>query len=66
MSKEKIFMQYFCKNPNCNNIFIAEDLYGRKTPETFRYCPECEANGFPVIREDVKNQNKVRTRKPKD
>lgn len=54
------FMQYFCKNPECNNIFIAEDLYKRKTPETFRYCPKCEAKGFPKIRSDKANKNMVR------
>ena len=54
------YMQYFCKNPNCGRIFIAEDFYGRMTPETFRYCDECESNGFPVIRADKKNKNMVR------
>ena len=58
--KEKTFMQYFCKNPECGAIFIAEDLCNRKKPETWRYCPDCEAKGFPVIRQDPdleKNRN---------
>lgn len=62
MAKEKIYMQYFCKT--CGKIFIAEDLYRRITPETFRSCPECEAKGAPVIREDIKNKKMIR-RKPK-
>lgn len=52
-------MQYICKNPECDCMFIAEDLYGRKTPETFRYCPECEKKGFTQIRRDNLNNKKV-------
>jgi hypothetical protein len=47
-----IYMQYFCKARKCDNIFIAEDLYGRSTPETWRYCPNCEKKGKPKIRKD--------------
>lgn len=54
-------MQYFCKNPQCNRIFLAEDLYGRITPETFRYCEKCEGKGFTKIRSDKKNAKKIRT-----
>lgn len=54
-------MQYLCKNTGCGRIFIEKDLYGRMTPETFRYCLECETFGFPVIREDKKNKKMIRT-----
>lgn len=47
-----VYMQYVCKNPSCDAIFIAQDLYGRATPERWRYCPVCEAKGFPVIKND--------------
>lgn len=51
------YIQYICKNPKCDSIFLAEDLYNRSTPEHWRYCPECEAIGFEVIRENLKNTN---------
>jgi len=54
------YMQFICKNQNCGRIFIAEDLYERKTPEKYRYCDECEAKGFPIIRQDKKNKKMVR------
>lgn len=54
------YMQFICKNQDCGRMFIAEDLYERKTPEKYRYCAECEANGFPVIRQDEKNKKMVR------
>lgn len=54
------YMPYACKNPKCGARFLAEDLYGRMSEQKFRYCPKCEAAGFPVIREDVKNKNKTR------
>lgn len=60
MAKEQAFMQYICKT--CGKMFLAEDLYRRMTPETFRSCPECEAEGAPVIREDAKNQNMIRNK----
>lgn len=53
-------MQYICKNPNCQAIFIDKDLYGRITPETYKYCPKCEEAGFPKIKEDKKDKNKIR------
>ena len=53
-------MQHICKNPECNRIFLAEDLYKRTTPETFRYCTDCEKKGFPKIRFDRKNKKMVR------
>ena len=53
-------MQSICKNPDCGRIFIAEDLYERKTPEKYRYCAECEAKGLPIIRRDKKNKKMVR------
>lgn len=48
------YMQYVCKNPDCERMFLEKDLYRRITPETFRYCEECEKKGFPKIRFDVK------------
>lgn len=42
-----IYMQYTCKNKKCQRAFIDEDLRGRMTPETWKYCPECvEKHGF--------------------
>lgn len=64
MEKEKICMQHICKT--CGKIFTAEDLYRRMTPETFRSCPECEADGAEIIREDVKNTKMVRKKQPKN
>lgn len=47
MPREKVYMQYFCKNLKCNNGFIDEDLRGRMTPEKWKYCDECiEKYGF--------------------
>ena len=54
------YMPFFCKNPECNRIFLGEDLYKRTTPETYRYCSECEENGFPKIRFDGKNKKMLR------
>jgi hypothetical protein len=51
-------MQYVCKNPQCKKMFLAEDVKGCVTPQTWRYCPECESNSFPVIREKPKNLKK--------
>ncbi len=56
MAKDKVFMQYICKT--CGKMFLAEDLYRRRTPETFRSCEECESNGALVIREDI-NQRRI-------
>lgn len=60
LKTNKVYMQYFCKNQKCGRIFLAEDLYGRMIPETFRYCDECEKIGFPEIREDKKNKKMTR------
>lgn len=64
MTKEKTFMQHICKT--CGKIFLAEDLYRRMTPEDFRNCEDCEADGAEIIREDVKNTKMVRKKQPKN
>lgn len=60
------FMYHYCKNPKCGKAFIAEDFHRRMTPQGGRYCDECEAIGFPVIRGGGKNTKMIRKRKPKD
>lgn len=48
MQKEKIFVVHFCKNKNCNNAWLDEDLTNAKSrPPRWKYCKECcEKFGF--------------------
>ena len=42
MVKEKTFVVHFCKNKECNNAWLDEDLTNAKSrvPQ-WKYCPEC-------------------------
>lgn len=49
--KAIVWMQYYCKNEKyCGAFFTWHDLAGWRSPQTWRYCHECEAKGYPVIR----------------
>ena len=38
----KNYVIHFCKNPNCNNAWIDEDLTNAKTrPPKWKYCKDC-------------------------
>ena len=52
-----IYIQYICKNSKCDNIFLAEDIGNWSEPQKWRYCPECEAKGFEVIRKKPITEN---------
>jgi hypothetical protein len=48
MQKDKIYVVHFCKNKNCNNAWLDEDLTNAKNrPPRWKYCKECcEKFGF--------------------
>ena len=40
--RRKIFVIHFCKNKNCNNAWLDEDLTNAKSrPPRWKYCEEC-------------------------
>lgn len=53
-----LYITHFCKNPKCNNIFLDKDIYKRNAPQSWRYCLDCEAKGYPVIKKDPNADNK--------
>ena len=40
------YIVHFCKNPECNNCWVDEDLHNSTKPPRWKYCTECEAKGF--------------------
>ncbi len=51
------YMQYICKNPACARIFLWLDLGRWPSPQTWRYCDECEDEGLATIREKPKSKD---------
>lgn len=41
-----IFVLHFCKNKQCNNGELDEDILRSKKPPTWKYCKECVSNGY--------------------
>lgn len=40
--KSKVYVIHFCRNKECNNAWIDEDLTNVKTfPPQWKYCKEC-------------------------
>lgn len=40
--KQMVYVVHFCKNKECNNCWIDEDLTNAKTyPPKWKYCAEC-------------------------
>lgn len=40
----QVFSFHVCKNPECEESFISEDI--KKGKNNWRYCPKCEEKGF--------------------
>lgn len=57
-----IYIQHICKNKECDRIFLdKEPFYGCQGVQKWKYCPECEKNGF--VSPDYKSVRKKRLNK---
>ena len=55
------YIVHFCKNPECNNAWIDEDLHNSTRPPRWKYCSECEKKGFknPKRRKSSKTPEQI-------